>query len=120
MHRHTYIRMAAAGAAAGAVTGLFGAGGGMVLIPLLTILTDLKEEELFSSSIAIIAPICLVSLLFTAQNQALSWKEILPWLTGSALGGILAGIFGKRIPVLWLHRGLGILILWGGWRYLWS
>ena len=35
MYRHPYIRMAAAGAAAGAVTGLFGAGGGMVLIPLL-------------------------------------------------------------------------------------
>lgn len=120
MYRHTCIRMAAAGAAAGAVTGLFGAGGGMVLIPLLTILTDLQERELFSSSIAIIAPICLVSLLFTPQNQLLPWRDILPWLAGSTLGGILAGTLGRKIPVLWLHRSLGILILWGGWRYIWS
>ena len=120
MYRHPYIRMAAAGAAAGAVTGLFGAGGGMVLIPLLAVLTELKEEELFSSSIAIIAPICLVSLFFTEQIHFPPRQELLPWLTGSALGGILAGFWGRKIPVLWLHRSLGILILWGGWRYLWS
>ena len=36
-----------------------------------------------------------------------------------AIGGVLAGMFGKKIPTVWLHRGLGILILWGGIRYLW-
>ena len=116
----SYIGMVTAGAAAGCVTGLFGAGGGMVLIPLLTLLTDLKEEELFSSSIAVMIPICLVSLLFSATGSRLPWADALPYLIGGGIGGILAGIAGKRIPVLWLHRGLGILILWGGWRYLWA
>ena len=114
------IGMVTAGAAAGAVTGLFGAGGGMVLIPLLTLLTDLKEEELFPSSIAVIFPICIISLYFAAMRSPLPWKEALPWLTGSSAGGILAGKFGRKIPVTWLHRGLGILILWGGFRYLCS
>ena len=40
------------------------------------------------------------------------------YLAGSAAGGLLAGIFGKKIPVLWLHRILGIFILWGGIRNL--
>ena len=39
---------------------------------------------------------------------------------GSALGGSLAGLWGKKIPTRWLHRGLGVLILWGGIRYLWQ
>lgn len=109
-----------AGAAAGTVTGLFGAGGGMVLIPLLTLLTDLKDEEVFPASISIIAPLCLVSLLLTAMAGPLPWREALPYLAGSAAGGAAAGFWGRRIPTLWLHRGLGVLILWGGWRYLWS
>ena len=104
----------AAGLAAGAVNGLFGAGGGMVLIPLLSWLTDWKDEEIFSSSLSIILPICLVSL---ASSLPLPWADALPWLPGSALGGILAGFLGHTIPAKWLHRGLGILIVWGGLRY---
>ena len=118
LHKSVSWGIMLAGTLAGAVNGLFGAGGGMVLVPLLTLLAHLKEEAVFPSSVSIILPICLVSLAFTAVTDALPWRQALPYLTGSAVGGILAGLWGKKIPVLWLHRGLGILILWGGIRYL--
>ena len=105
----------AAGLAAGAVNGLFGAGGGMVLIPLLGLLTQMEEDEIFASSLSIILPVCIVSLV---SSQTIAWRDALPWLPGSALGGVLAGIWGKKIPVKWLHRGLGIFIIWGGLQYL--
>ena len=111
--------MILAGILAGIVNGLFGAGGGMVLVPLLTGLTTLREEEIFPASIAIILPLCLVSLTVTAVRGTLPWVQAMPYLLGSTAGGIFAGLWGKRIPVVWLHRGLGILILWGGLRYLW-
>ena len=104
-----------AGVAAGAVAGLFGAGGGMILVPLLVSLTDLQEEEIFGASVSIMLPICLVSLALTPNIP--SFYEVLPYLLGSCLGGLLAPRI--RIPTLWLHRGLGLLILWGGFRYLW-
>ena len=111
------IFMALAGCAAGAVNGLFGAGGGMVLVPLLGCGERLDESERFPTSVAIIAPVCLVSLLVSARWQV-PLQKILPYLIGGCLGGIAAGIWGKRIPTLWLHRIFGILILWGGIRYL--
>ena len=92
----------------------------MVLVPLLTLLTKLDETEIFPASLSIILPLCLVSLMVTAIHTSLPWAEAVPYLTGSAAGGIAAGLWGKKIPVKWLHRGLGILILWGGVRYLWS
>lgn len=107
-----------AGACAGAVNGLFGAAGGMVLIPLLTSLTNLDENEIFPASISIILPICLVSLGWTFYTGELDFSAALPYLFGSAAGGFLAGKWGQKIPTKWLHRGLGILILWGGVRYL--
>lgn len=112
------IFLCLAGAAAGAVNGLFGAGGGMVLVPLLENRAGLSEQERFPASIAIIAPICIVSLLFSGSWQ-LSFGQILPYLVGSAIGGVAAGLWGKHIPTVWLHRFLGLLILWGGIRYLW-
>jgi uncharacterized membrane protein YfcA len=107
-----------AGLGAGAVNGLFGAGGGMVLVPLLTLLTPMEDSAIFPSSISIILPIRLVSLVVTAITTGIAWQQAIPYLVGSAAGGVLAGIWGKNIPVKWLHRGLGVLILWGGIRYL--
>ncbi|MBQ9168147.1 MAG: sulfite exporter TauE/SafE family protein [Oscillospiraceae bacterium] len=106
------------GAAAGAVNGMFGAGGGMVLIPLLSSLVGIEDEDLFPTSVAIILPVSLVSLSVTALRTTLPWAEALPYLIGSAAGGILTGFFGQKIPTKWLHRALGSLILLGGIRYL--
>ena len=111
-------KTAVAGAAAGIVNGLFGAGGGMILIPLLMLLSDLDEDEIFPSSISIMLPMCLVSLGISSINQALPWSTAFPYLIGSGLGGVLAGLLGKRIPTTWLHHLLGVLIIWGGIRYL--
>ena len=112
------IGMVLSGLAAGAINGLFGAGGGMVLVPMLAHWTDLEEDEIFPASISVILPICLVSLGFTAVRTPLPFGQAAPYLVGSAVGGILAGYFGRKIPALWLHRLLGVLILWGGVRYL--
>lgn len=110
--------MVIAGGCAGLVAGLFGAGGGLVLVPLLTMLTDIADENVFSSSISIILPICVVCILVTMLSGQISLRPALPYLIGSAVGGLCAGIWGSKIPVRWLHRGLGLLILWGGYRYL--
>lgn len=107
-----------AGAGAGLVAGLFGAGGGLVLVPLLTMLTDTREDAVFSSSISIILPICVVCIAVTAFSTGIALGPALPYLLGSVIGGLCAGKWGQKIPVCWLHRGLGLLILWGGYRYL--
>lgn len=103
---------------AGAINGLFGAGGGMILVPLLTLLTTVQEDSIFPTSVAIILPICLVTLCITLQPGIVPWSTAIPYLIGSIIGGILAGLLGKRIPTTWLHRVLGILIIWGGIRYI--
>ena len=112
------FKTAVAGFCAGAVNGLFGAGGGMVLVPLLTLLTDTDDKDIFPASVSIILPICIVSLSFAALQRGLPFAQALPYLLGSIGGGVLAGITARKIPVKLLHRVLGVLILWGGVRYL--
>lgn len=113
-----YVFCALAGFGAGAVTGLFGAGGGMVLVPLLCMLTDIEEDAVFPASVSIILPICLVCLFFRSRTGPLPWRDAFPYLLGSCAGGILTGLLGNKIPTVWLHRLLGALVLWGGIRYL--
>ena len=107
------------GSAAGAVNGLLGAGGGILLVPMLTLVAHIEEDRLFPTSVAIILPICVVSISVSPGWGALPWLEALPYLLGAIPGGSLAVWIGRKIPVKWLHRVLGILIIWGGVQYLW-
>ena len=89
----------------------------MLLVPLLSLSGAVDEDDVFFSSVAIILPICVISLIAGWNGWP---SDAVPYLVGSGIGGIGAGLWGKKIPVLWLHRGLGLLILWGGIRYLWN
>ena len=106
------------GAAAGAVNGLFGAGGGMLLLPLLHRLTDLREHEAFACSVCTMLPLSVVSLVVYWLRGGEFLPAALPYLAGGALGGIAAGLLLRRLSAVWLHRALGALIVWGGRRRL--
>ena len=112
-------RLTIAGTSAGLLNGFLGTGGGMLLVPQLTSIRDLDQNEVFPTSVAIILPVCIVSLSFTALQNGLPWEACIPYLIGGSIGGILSGLFGKKIPVKWLHRIFGVLIFAGGIRYLW-
>lgn len=118
MKKKNSVGLCIAGAVAGGLNGLLGAGGGMMLIPLLSWIGGLEERELFPASVSMILPVCLVSLTLTPSLQTIPWGLTVKYLIGSAAGGILAGLLGSRIPTLWLHRLLGLLVLWGGIRNL--
>ena len=107
-----------AGFCCGVINGLFGGGGGMILVPLLTLLTPIQEDQVFPASISIVLPICLVSLGVLAWQGQLYFTSAIVYLVSGAVGGMIAGRWGHRIPQLWLHRLLGLLIAWGGIRYL--
>ncbi len=117
MEKKRFLGAAAAGGFAGILNGLFGGGGGMLLIPMLGKYAQVEDTAIFPTSVSVMLPVSLLSL--TLANQILPWPEATPYLIGSVIGGILVGLFGKKIPAVWLHRLLGGLILWGGIRYLW-
>jgi hypothetical protein len=75
-----------------------------------TITVSIPETEKYTA--------CEATIAVTALRGSLSVTAALPYLAGSTVGGIAAGFLGPRIPVKWLHRLLGIFILWGGIRYL--
>ena len=107
-----------AGLAAGFVNGFFGAGGGMVLVPLLIWLVGLPDKLAFSSAISIILPLCVVSLVIYGRHDMLPLSDALPYLLGGAGGGVLAGLWFQKVPAKWLHLALGVRILLGGVRLL--
>ena len=118
MKQYDWLKFALFGAAAGAVNGMFGAGGGMVLVPLLIGPGKIEDKKAFASAICIILPLCIISILVYSTKGILPFSEAIPYLIGGLIGGTLGGIFFKRVSPGMLHKLFGILILWGGIKLL--
>ncbi len=118
MKERSWFRYGLSGAAAGLVNGLFGAGGGMVLVPMLSQVGTLEEKKAFSSAICIILPLCLVSITVYCLQRSFPWAASLPYLAGGLLGGLLGGLVFRKVSAQLLHRLLGLVIIWGGLRLL--
>ncbi|MDR2634607.1 MAG: sulfite exporter TauE/SafE family protein [Clostridiales bacterium] len=86
--RLTAVLMAAAGLAVGLVNGYFGAGGGMLLVPALTLIGKLDEKKAHATAIAIILPLSLISGLIYIGSGGLNGAPSLPVITGAVIGGI--------------------------------
>ena len=113
------FRFAISGAAAGMINGFFGAGGGMILVPLLIHFCKLDDKQAFSTAVSIILPICLVSIAVYWLHGTFPITEALPYLIGGLAGGVASGLLFQKVSANLLHKGLGLVILWGGIRLLW-
>lgn len=109
------------GALAGMANGLFGSGGGLFLVPLFTGWLHMEQKRAFATSVAVILPLSAASFVVFLLGGRMDWGLALPYLLGGVAGGLLSGLFFKKIPVVWLRRGFGLLILYGAVKalFLW-
>lgn len=102
------------GLVGGVLSGLFGIGGGIVLVPLLGLLLHLNQHQAQGVTLAaMLLPIGLPAVLhYKAQGVAVRWR-----LVGILLVGFLAGVWtgavvANRIPGGPMRGGfIGVLLL---------
>lgn len=107
-----------AGVIAGAVNGLFGGGGGIPLLVLLTRWAMLDEKKAFATCVAVIFPFCVVSAAIYFLRGGFPLTDALPYLAGGLIGGYIGGRLFKNVPNVWLRRIFALFLLYGAWRYL--
>lgn len=105
-----------AGALAGLVNGFFGAGGGIVLVPLLLGWIKLPPQRAFATSVFIILPISALSAAFYLWQGRVALGAAAPYLAGGFIGGVVCGKLYHRLPALFLRRAFGALLIFGGVR----
>lgn len=115
---HTW-RTPLAGGVSGVANGLFGGGGGMVFVPLVSREKSMEPRQLYATCVGVIYPICLVSAgVYWWQGQ-LPLGDAIPYLIGGFFGGMVGGKLYGRVSTTWLRRIFALFLLYGGVRYLW-
>lgn len=89
---------AVTGLVTGAVNGLFGGGGGMVVVPLLKNMLGYEEKHAHATAILVIAPICLASAIIYILNGYYSSAVVISTAIGSVVGGLLGAFLLNKLP----------------------
>ncbi len=95
----------------GLVTGLLGAGGGFLLIPVLVLLLKLPMKSAIGTSLSIIALNSLIGFTGDLGHYSIDWKFLII-ITGIAIAGIFMGSqLSKKIEGEKLKKGFGWFVL---------
>ena len=106
----SWILLFLVGALTGLLTGLFGIGGGFLIVPALVMLLMLPLQRAVTTSLAIIFVISLAAILTHLQLQNMDWPLTLRFLAGSILGVSLGSQILKHAPAKSLHQGVAIFV----------
>jgi uncharacterized membrane protein YfcA len=89
--------MISIGALAGFFSGLFGVGGGFVIVPALEKYTNLSQESIINTSIGVMAVISMGSVLLTAYTGTLNLVLGTEFSLGAIAGLIIGRQFSKYL-----------------------
>ena len=107
-----------AGGAAGLANGLFGGGGGMVFLPILSRWGGLSQRKLYATCVGVIFPVCLVSAAVYLWRGSVSLSAALPYLAGGLIGGWLGGKLYGKVPTGVLKWLFAAFLFYAGVKYL--
>lgn len=95
----------------GMLAGMFGVGGGIVMVPMLVALAGMPQRRASSTSLLAIVPIAGAAALSYAHSGSVDPVAGMVLLVGGVLGGQLGGRVLPRVRVAALRIGFGILSL---------
>lgn len=102
----------------GIASGMFGIGGGVLLVPLLALLYGFSQHKAQGTSlVALIPPTGVLALLAYARESFVSWNTGLLLIPGVFLGGIVGGRLAEKLqPERMRQVFAGILFALGAWQ----
>ena len=106
-----FLKLAAVATAAGAFSGLFGVGGGTVIVPLLILWFAYGEREATGTSLAAIILIAILAVFGHGLHGNVDvLKGILVGIP--AVGGVITGAaLQQRLPERWISLVFAVLLV---------
>ena len=103
--------LVATGTGVGFLTGLFGVGGGFVIVPALVLVLGFPMSIATGTSLLVIALNAGVALAFRGGLGAIDWGVVAPFTVAAVLGVLAGRAVADRVPTRHLTAALGLLVL---------
>ena len=106
------------GAIAGLINGLFGGGGGMIVVPMLTKLLKFESKNSHATAILIILPLSIVSGVLYLTFGKFSFDVGIPVIIGVIVGGVVGAILLSKLSSKWVVIIFSIVMAIAGGKML--
>jgi uncharacterized membrane protein YfcA len=105
------LAIGAVGIAAGFLAGLFGVGGGLLIVPGLVLATGMDQRLAHGTSLAAVVPISIASVVTYAAHGNVDWPAAL-WLSVGAVAGAVVGTKLLHVlPYRTLVLGFSVVVI---------
>lgn len=104
------------GLLAGVISGLFTAGGGLILIPLLVHFFNLSEKQSRATTIFCILPMVIITAFFYQSHNYIDWKTGILCAIGGIIGGFLGSNLLNKIKSKYLKIIFAVFLLYSGFK----
>lgn len=101
----------------GLVNGFFGAGGGIIAVPLLE-KSGLQKKEAHANAVAVILPISILSGVLYIVKDYVNLKSALPYIPTGLIGALLGTVILRKISTDILKKIFGAFMVYAGVRLL--
>ena len=99
------------GLVAGFWGGLFGVGGGIIMVPAMVLFMKMTQHRAHATSVAAIIASAGASVIPYALSGEVAWHPMAFLLLGSLFGAFAGARLAARIPAVWLARGFMVFVL---------
>jgi len=111
------ILSVAGGALVGVLNGMLGAGGGMLVVPMLKKF-GLEQTKSHATAVAVIFPLSVVSAAAYLLLGHFDLGQAAGYLLPGAAGALAGGLLLAKIPAKWLRRIFACFMVWAGIRLM--
>ena len=106
------------GAVAGLINGVFGGGGGMVVVPMLTKLLKFESKNSHATAILIILPLSIISGILYLSFGKFSLEIGTFVVLGIVVGGVLGAILLSKLSSKWIMIIFSVVMAIAGGKML--
>lgn len=106
------------GMLSGFINGVFGGGGGMIVVPMLVYLLKREQKTAHATAILIILPLSIISGIFYAVFGNFDYHAGIPTGIGVLIGGLLGALLLSKLKSKWISVAFSVVMLAAGMKML--